>query len=117
MAETFKLPANCKYAILAVHNIRVDLPPGLTLQDGTRIVVGRFPFALDDHWRAWLGSIQYDELQDCNLFLVRTATEWPEGQLTITGGEVDQRLQDSVGGVFAMLRLLGTTEYEKAFLL
>jgi len=118
VAEHFTLGPNCKYAILAIHNVRVDVPADLILQDGTRIALETFPFALDDHWKDWLGTIQFNELQACNVFLVRTATEgWPEGHLPISGDEVSQRLQHEVGGLFAMLRMLGTIEYEGAFML
>jgi hypothetical protein len=118
MAEHFTLGPNCKYAILAIHNVRVEVPPNLILQDDTRVALETFPFALDDHWKDWLGTIQFNELKACNLFLVRTATEgWPEGHLPISGDEVSQRLQHEVGGLFAMLRMLGTIEYEDAFML
>ena len=35
----------------------------------------------------------------------------------VSGDEVSQSLQQEVGGLFAMLRLLGTIEYENAFML
>ena len=110
-------PSNCKFAVLAVHNVRVDVVPDLILRDGTRVLT-KFPFALENHWRTWLGSMQSERLQSCNLFLLRTATSgWDNGQLAIFGGEVDSRLMDEVGGVFAFLRLVGTIEYEDAFVL
>ena len=118
VAEDPTLAPNCKYAILAVHNVRADVPPNLILQGGIRVASGSFPFPLDDHWKEWLGTIQFNALQACNLFLVRTSTEgWPEGDLVVSGDEVSQSLQQEVGGLFAMLRLLGTIEYENAFML
>ena len=118
MVERFAFASNCKYAILAVHNVRVDIPPDLILQDGTKVVLESFPFALDDHWKDWLGTIQFNNLQACNLALVRTATEgWQEGGLQVSGDAVSQKLQREVGGLFAMLRVLGTIEYENAFML
>jgi hypothetical protein len=113
----FIFEPNCKFAILAIHGVRVDVPADLILQDGTRVLDG-FPFTLDDYWKDWLGTIQFDNLHAGNLFFVRTATEgWPEGHLAISGGAVDEELQSQLGGVFAMLRFLGTIEYENAFML
>lgn len=111
------LEPNCKFAILAVHNVRMDVSSDLILQDKTR-VFNSFPFTIEDHWRDWLGTIQFNELKDCNLSLVRTATEgWPDGQLSIYGGTVDIELLSYVDRVFTMLRLLGTIEYTNAFVL
>lgn len=77
-----------------------------------------FPFTLNDYWKDWLGTIQFSHLKACNLFLVRTATEgWPEGHLQASGDAVDLRLQREVGNLFTMLRLIGTIEYEHAFML
>ena len=117
MLEKFSLDSNCKFAIFAIQNVREDVPSGLTLRDGT-IVLDKFPFALDNYWNGWLGTIQVAKLQACNLFLVRTVAEgWPEGHLSVFGGSIDAKLQSDLGGVFAMLRLMGTIEYENAFLL
>ncbi|MGA2965070.1 MAG: hypothetical protein ABSD64_02590 [Terriglobales bacterium] len=111
------LEPNCKFAILAIHNVRVNVLSDLILPDKTR-VFNSFPFTIEDHWRDWLGTIQFNQLKDCNLSFVRTATEgWPDGQLSIYGGTVDMELLSQVDRVFAMLRLLGTIEYENAFVL
>src|ERR1022692_989657 len=111
------LESRCKFAILAAQNVRADVPCALVLQDGTR-VLEKFPFSLDAHWSEWLGSIQLQNLDSCNVFLVRTATEgWQEGQLHISGDEIDAGLQRQVGSLFAMLRLLGPIEYANAFVL
>jgi hypothetical protein len=117
VAENFIFESNCKFAVLAIHNVRADVKDNLTLNDSTK-VLNTFPFVLDDNWKNWLGTIQFNNLQSGNLFLVCTATEgWPEGHLAISGGAIDEKLQLELGGVFAMLRLLGTTEYENAFML
>lgn len=118
VAEHFILAPNCKFAILAIHNVRADIPADLILQDGTRVASETFPFELDEHWKDWLGSIQFSALQACNMFLVRTSTKgWQEGELAVSGDELSQGLQQGVGGLFAMLRWLGTIEYENAFML
>ncbi|MGD0790199.1 MAG: hypothetical protein ABR920_00390 [Terriglobales bacterium] len=117
MAEQFIFEPNCKFAILAINGARADVPVNLILQDGTR-VLNSFPFELDKHWKDALGTLQLNNLQTGNLFLVRTATEgWPKGHLQISGGPVDEELQSHIGRVFIMLRLLGTIVYENAFML
>jgi hypothetical protein len=111
------LEPNCKFAILAIHSVRADVPPDLVLPDKTR-VFDSFPFTLEDHWESWLGTIQFKELKDCNLSLVRTATEgWPDGQLSTYGGAVDMGLLSYIDSIFAMVRLLGTIEYRNAFVI
>ena len=117
MAEYFAFEANCKFAIVAIHNVRADVAPGVILQDGTR-VWGHFPFTLDECWKDWLGTSQFNSLAACNLFLVRSVTEgWQNGYLTVAGDVVSEKLQWEVGSLFAMLRFLGTIEYEDAFVL
>jgi len=117
MPEAFTLEPDCKFAVLAIQNVRVDIPPSLLLQDGTK-VVENFPFILDDHWKGWLGTTQFNSLQSCNLFLVRTATEgWQEEQLHVSGDATSLTLQREAGSLFAMLRLVGTVEYENAYML
>lgn len=117
MAEHFVFEPNCKFSILAIQNVREDIGCDVILQDGTR-VLRKSPFTLENPWTEWLGTIQFNNLQACNLFLLRTATEgWAKGQLQVFGDEVGERLQKEVGGVFAMLRFLGTIEYEQAFML
>src|SRR5208337_752703 len=117
MAQLLTLEPNCKFAILALHNVRADVPTDLILQDGTR-VLSSFPFSLENHWKDWLGTIQFNRLKNCNLFFIRTATEgWPTGHLQIFGGPIDEDLQSHTGRVFGMLRLLGAINYQDAFML
>jgi hypothetical protein len=111
------LEPSSKFAVIAVHNARVDLPPSLVLQDGTK-VLSSSPFPLDATWKDWLGTMQSHNLEACNLFLLRTATSgWAHGQLAIFGGDVDAKLQADVGGIFAFLRIVGSIEYTDAFML
>jgi hypothetical protein len=111
------LEPNCKFAILAIHNVRTDVLSDFVLPDKTR-VFDSFPFTVEDHWENWLGTIQFKELKECNLSLVRTATEgWSDGQLSTYGGTVDMELLSYIDSVFAMIRLLGTIEYKNAFVL
>jgi hypothetical protein len=116
--QTFKfVEPNCKFAILAIHNARIDISSDLILQDGTK-VFSSFSFNLEDHWRDWLGTMQFNELNDCNLSILRTATEgWPDGQLSVYGGAADLELLSHIDRVFTMLRILGTIEYGRAFVI
>ncbi len=117
MARLLALEPNCKFTILALHGVRADTPTDVILQDGTR-VLSSFPFLLENHWKDWLGTIQFNSLKNCKLFLVRAATEgWPDGQLSIFGGPVDEELQSHICRVFEMLRLLGALNYQEAFML
>ena len=109
------LEPNCKFAVLAVHNVRADVPQIITLQDGTKALTA-IPFPLDDHWRLWLGAMQSSNLEACNLFLVRTAVSgWSKGELPVFGGDLDAKLMGDVGGIFAFLRIVGGIEYTNAF--
>ncbi len=117
MSERLVIEPNCKFAILVVNLVRVDVPENLVLQDGTR-VLRAWPLAVNSPWKEWLGSNTLGKLQSCNLFLLRTATTgWPMGQLNVSGDAISTRLQAEVGRLFAMLRLLGTIEYDEAFVL
>jgi len=117
VADSRVLDPNCKFAILAMHNGRVDVPDNLVLQDDTGVWEVS-PFLLEDPWRDWLGSIEFEKVNACNLFLVRSSTSgWPEGELAIAGDALSTSLQREVGSLFAMLRWLGPIEYEEAFVL
>jgi hypothetical protein len=115
MSQISIFPENCKFATVAVQNVHVDLPPLAILKDGTAVVT-KIPFPIDDHWRTWLGAMQSHQLSSCNLFLVSIATSgWPEGQLSIFGGNLDSEQMQHVGGIFAFLRIIGTLGYSDAF--
>jgi hypothetical protein len=116
MSQISMLPENCKFAAIAVQNVRSDLRSELTLQDGT-IAVTKIPFPIENHWRTWLGAMQSHNLESCNLFLVSVATSgWPDGQLAIFGGNLDSEQMQCVGGIFAFLRVVGPIEYSDAFM-
>src|SRR6266446_1447731 len=116
MSQIPIFPENCKFAALAVQNVRTDIRSELTIRPGT-IAVAKLPFPLENHWRLWLGAMQSSNLENCNLFLVSVATSgWSEGQLAVFGGDVDSELMDSLGGLFAFLRIVGAIEYTDAFM-
>jgi hypothetical protein len=109
VTEDIIFEPNCKFAILAIHDVRADVPAGLVLQDGTK-VLDNFPFKLDDDWKRWLGSVQVGQLDSKeNLFFVRTATGG--------SGTVDEELQSQLHGVVVMLRSLGAFMHENMFML
>lgn len=111
MAKTWP---DCKFGILAVAG-RVHLPPELTLSNGIRIF-SKMPFTMEDHWKIWLGTLRFNEVQDCSLFLVRTEMSSSSEGIWIFD-DVNERLLREVGGLFTMVRLVGPIEYSKAFLL
>lgn len=106
----------CKFAFLGLSNVRVDVPnAGLTLPDGTEVVT-EFPIELDSQWQSWLG-IQASHVSGANLILARRAADgFPPENLPISD-ETNWNLAKQIENVFSMLRLLGTIEYESAFLI
>ncbi len=115
VTRDFVFEPNCKFAILAIQNVRTKVESGVVLQDGTQ-VLGNIPFVLEDHWKEWIGSIQFKNLQACNLLLLRSANHgWAQGQLQVAGDQVSEQLWNDLSNMFAMLRMLGSIEYESAF--
>jgi hypothetical protein len=111
-----KIPSDCKFAFLALTNVRADIPNAeITLPDGTEVFT-QLPIELDSQWQNWLG-IQASKIRAGNLVLVRTATAGflPE-QLAISDN-ANLELAKRIENIFTMLRLLGTIEYESAFLI
>jgi len=107
---------DCKFAFLGLTNARVDTPAtGMTLPDDTE-VVAKFPIELNSQWQSWLG-IQASQVSSANLVLARTATDgFPPASLPISD-DTNWNLAKRIENVFSMLRLLGTIEYENAFLI
>lgn len=105
----------CKFAILGLTSVRVDVPDtGLVLADGIRVLT-RFPIELDSQWQSWLG-IEASQVRGANLVLVHTAaTGFPPEALLISDG-ISWDLAKQAENLFSMARLLGTIEYENAFL-
>lgn len=117
MSQASIFPQDCKFATVAVQNVRTSLPSELILKDGTTVVT-KIPFPIENHWRTWLGAMQAQQLSDCNLFLVSAANSgWPKGQLSVFGGNLDSEQMQHVGGIFAFLRIVGALEYSDAFVI
>lgn len=109
------LPSNCKFAVLAIADVRSDVPPDFALPDGTRVFT-TFPIELDAKWQSWLG-LDFSRIDDSNLVLVLTADAgFPIEQLSISDS-TNVALAGRLADIFSMLRLRGTIEYQKAFLL
>lgn len=108
-------PHECKFALLALTKARMDVPDaGLALRDGTYVLM-RFPIELSSKWHSWLG-IESSQINGANLVLVRTAeTGFRPEALPISDG-TNWELAKHLDNLFSMLRLLGTLEYESAFL-
>ena len=110
------VPSDCKFAFLGLTNARVDIPnTGITLPDGTHVFT-QLPIELDSQWQSWLG-IQASQISSSNLVLVRTATVgFPPEHLPISDN-TNLDLAKQIENILTMLRLLGTIEYESAFLI
>ena len=107
---------DCKFAFLGLTNARVDIPSaGITLADGTEVLT-KPPIDLDSEWQSWLG-IQASQVSAADLVLARRAVDgFPPASLPISD-DTSWNLAKQVENVFSMLRLLGTIEYESAFLI
>jgi hypothetical protein len=117
MSQISIFPDRCKFAAIALQNVRADLSPSVTLHDGI-MAVTKIPLSLENHWRKWLGAMQSHNLENCNLFLVGiAAADWADGESPIFGGNLDSALMNDVGGTFAFLRMVGAIEYADAFML
>jgi hypothetical protein len=103
-----------KFAILALSEVRADFPDALRLPDGIA-VLQKIPIELDPNWRNWLG-LDMPRISDANLVLVCTAEGLRPDSLSIADA-TNTALADRLVEVFAMLRLLGTVEYDSAFFL
>jgi hypothetical protein len=110
-----RIPSNCKFAFLGLTNARVDIPnAGITLPDGTHVFT-QLPIELDSQWQSWLG-IQASQISGANLVLVRTATTGFAPEHLSISDNTNLDLAKQIENIFTMLRLLGTIEYESAFL-
>lgn len=109
------LPPEQKFAVLAVSNVRADFPDGLNLPDDVA-VLRRFPIDLDPNWRNWLG-LDLAHITDANLVFVCSSSDGSSlGALSISDS-TNEKLANRLVEIFAMLRLLGTIEYESSFFL
>jgi hypothetical protein len=116
MKTKASIPSDCKFAFLGLTHARVDIPnTGITLPDGTEVFT-QLPIELDSQWQAWLG-IQASRIGGANLVLARMATSgFPPETLPISDN-TNLDLAKQIENIFTMLRLSGTIEYEKAFLI
>ncbi len=108
------ISVDCKFSALAIVNVRAELSSsGTFLPDGTQVLT-RFPFELEAHWGRWLGSTVIESLKDCNLVFLRTATGgWTTESVPVVD-DVNARLREEVLGLFSVLRLIDTIEYDSA---
>jgi len=111
-----RIPSDCKFAFLGLTNVRVDIPnTRITLPEGSEIFT-QLPIELDSQWQSWLG-IQASQVRSANLVLARTAiTGFAPESLPISDN-TNLDLAKQIENIFTMLRLLGTIEYESAFLI
>jgi len=110
------IPSDCKFAFLGLTHARADIPnAGITLPDGTRVFT-QLPIELDSQWQSWLG-LQASQISEANLVLVRTATTGFAPEHLPISDSTNLDLAKQIENIFTMLRLLGTIEYESAFLI
>jgi hypothetical protein len=110
-----RIPTDCKFAFLGLTNVRVDIPNAeIILPDGTHVFT-RLPIELDSQWQSWLG-IQASQISGANLVLVRTTTTGFAPEHLSISDNTNLDLAKQIENIFTMLRLLGTIEYESAFL-
>jgi hypothetical protein len=111
---TPQLTSDRKFAVIAVSNIFTNIAEPLTSSVDYTIVSNKLPFVLEDHWRDWLGKIQYDNLSGCNLFIERYCESgWTANQLENVDG-FSESLKGEVYALFGLLHLLGNWEYDRA---
>lgn len=106
------LPANHKFAILAIVNCDERVPQRVHLAGGT-LVLTDVRSALDEQWRAWLGESRSGAVDRANLVLIRHA---PSTQPNILDGE-HEKLGQETSDIFALLQYSGTPSYSEAILL
>jgi hypothetical protein len=110
------IPSDCKFAFLGLTDARVDIPDvGITLPDGTHVFT-QLPIELDSQWQSWLG-IQASQISGANIVFVRTATTGFAPEHLPISDNTNLDMAKQIENIFTMLRLLGTIEYESAFLI
>jgi len=109
------LPRDCKFALLGLTRARADVPnAGVSLADGTQVLT-RFPIELNSEWQSWLG-IEASHVSDANLVFARTATKGFAPETLTISDDGSWVLAKQAENLLSMLRLLGTIEYERSFL-
>ena len=107
---TFQLKPSEKFALLAINEASVDAAVNeAQLPDGTW-VLRSVPFATDEPWEKWLGSLRLKELHGANLVLAQRCRTNTPGVLD---GE-NNRLRDAVQRLFQMAPLYGIFWYDSA---
>jgi hypothetical protein len=82
----FDLPIGYKFACFALEGVSLDgqLRAPIDLGNGLWVVSGP-PFELGEAWREWLGSIEAERLQRCNITLLAISpSEHPEGKRSVS---------------------------------
>src|SRR5437762_14122285 len=101
------IPPNYKFSIYAATRISATVPDLLDLGPDY-FIFREIPFALADHWRKWLGSIETEVLLKSNFLILHR-------KLSITPDVLDdenQLLEKRVGQYFSILMLMGVPYYE-----
>src|SRR5205809_3221537 len=110
----FELKENDKVAILGIESVYTKLPENCEgqLSDGTW-VLDRIPVNIEAHWKEWLGSIRWEEIQKSNVVLIRvSASANPQ-----VVDDENETLAKHLTQTFYMLQLSGVLEYGGADIL
>lgn len=99
----FTIPANHKFACVALENIGVDrsLRDPIDLGSGTFLLFEP-PFPLDEVWRGWLGSLRAENLERTNLTLIAHAPSAVPGVLDGENEQLRQSVLRICYGLFLM---------------
>ncbi len=97
----FDLPIGYKFACFALEGIGLDMESSapLNLGDGLWVVFGP-PFELDGAWRKWLGSLEVDRLQRCNVTLLAISPSKHPEVLDAENQTLSQRALSLFYGLF-----------------
>ena len=96
------IPEDTKYAVLGLETNRVaaDLPDMVELPNGF-LALRHLPFKVPDHWREWVGSLEFSRIEENGLYLfARAPTTRPQDS-----DSEDQALIRSVNRLYYSLLL------------
>jgi hypothetical protein len=99
-----------KFSVIAVVRCNSTVTSRQDLTDGSIVLPGVTPL-VDDWWQCQIGEIQYDQLRDCNLALVRHAASDHPDLLD----DENKKLHEELYALFNLLQISGVPSYEKAF--
>ena len=101
-----------KFSVIAVVRCDSTVTSRRDLTDGSIVLPGVRQL-VDDWWQSQIGEIQYNQLQDCDLALVRHG---PSEHPDLLDAE-NKSLYEELYTLFKLLQISGVPNYEEAFAL